>query len=165
MFKILKEQFGSGVLRRARKYIKSGKCIARYCSHLYFNHECIRQKTSLQIKSPINNTEGKALARKFGFQCLKLRIQDSHQRIRFCKCSKLLVKLSTNLLHKLLDNLIHHLSAIQNKLMKVSKRKHDVQVNSLTSAMKPALPQTRLPHNEIKKKWVVNLSTTNLSEA
>ena len=31
--------------------------------------------------------------------------------------------------------------------------------------MKPALPQTRLPHNEIKKKWVVNLSTTKLSEA
>ena len=31
--------------------------------------------------------------------------------------------------------------------------------------MKPALPQTRLPHSDIKKKWVVNLSTTKLSEA
>ena len=49
--------------------------------------------------------------------------------------------------------------------MKVNKRKHDVQVNSLTSAIKSALPQTRLPHNEIKKKWDVNLSTTKLSEA
>ena len=77
MFKILKEQFGSGVLRTARKYIKSGKCIARHRSHLYFNHECLRQKvlpTSLQIKSPINSTEGKALARKFRFQYVKLQI-------------------------------------------------------------------------------------------
>ena len=49
--------------------------------------------------------------------------------------------------------------------MKVNKRKHDVQVNSLTSAMKPAPPQTRLQHNEIFKKWVVNLSTTKLSES
>ena len=170
MFKILKEQFGSGVLRTARKYIKSGKCIVRHRSHLCFNHECIRQKvlpTSLQIKSPINSTEGKALAREFGFQCLKLRIQNSHQRIRFCeaKCSELLVKLSTNLPHKLFDDLIDHLSAIQNKLMKEKKRKHDVHVNSLTSAMEPTPPQTRLPHNDIKKKWVVNLSGTKLSEA
>ena len=30
--------------------------------------------------------------------------------------------------------------------------------------MKLALPQTRLPHNEIKKKWVVSSSTTKLSE-
>ena len=114
MFKILKEQFGSGVLRTARKYIKSGKCIARHRSHLYFNHECITQKvlpTSLQIKSPINSTEGKTLARKFGFQYLKLRIQNFHQRIRFCeaKCSELLVKLSTNLPHELLYDLIDHL--------------------------------------------------------
>ena len=170
MFKILKEQFGSGVLRTARKYIKSGKCIARHRSHLYFNHECIRQKvlpTSLQIKSPINSTEGKALARKFGFQYLKLRIQNSHQHIRFgeAKCNELLVKLSTNLPHKLLDDLIEHLSAFQNKLMKANKRKHDVHVNSLISAVEPAPPQTRLPHNEIKKKWVVNLSGTKLSEA
>ena len=31
--------------------------------------------------------------------------------------------------------------------------------------MEPAPPQTRLPHNDIKKKWVVNLSGTKLSEA
>ena len=49
--------------------------------------------------------------------------------------------------------------------MKANKRKHDVHVNSLISAMEPAPPQTRLPHNEIKKKWVVNLSETKLSEA
>ena len=49
--------------------------------------------------------------------------------------------------------------------MKVNKRKHDVQVSSLIIAMKPALPLTRLPYNEIKRKWVVNLSTTKLSEA
>ena len=48
--------------------------------------------------------------------------------------------------------------------MKINKRKHDVLVNSLISAMKLALPQTRLPHNEIKKKWVVSSSTTKLSE-
>ena len=49
--------------------------------------------------------------------------------------------------------------------MKANKRKHDVHVNSLISAMEPAPPHTRLPHNEIKKKWVVNLSGTKLSEA
>ena len=49
--------------------------------------------------------------------------------------------------------------------MKAKKRKHDVHVNSLISAMEPAPPQTRLHHNEIKKKWVVNLSGTKLSEA
>ena len=129
MFKILKEQFGPGVLRTARKYKKSRKCIARHRSHLYFNHECIKQKvfrTSLQIKSPMNSTEGKALTNNFGFQCLTLRIQNYHQRIRFCeaKCSKLSVKLSTNLPHNLLDYLIDHLSAIQIKLMKVNKRNH-----------------------------------------
>ena len=58
-----------------------------------------------------------------------------------------------------------HLLAIQCKLVKANKRKHDVQVKSLTNAIKPAPPQTRLLHNDIKKKWVVNLSTTKLSEA
>ena len=55
--------------------------------------------------------------------------------------------------------------AFQNKLIQEKKRKHGAHVNSLISAMEPAPPQTRLPHNDIKKKWVVNLSGTKLSEA
>ena len=137
-------------------------------SHLYFYHECIKQKvlpTSLLVKSPINSTEGKPLIRKFPFQCLELRIQNSHQRIGYCdaKCSELLVKLSTNLPNNRMDKLINHLSAIQNKLMKVSRHKHDVQVESLISVIKPAPPQiTTLRYNEIKKRLTVNFSTTKL---
>ena len=40
-----------------------------------------------------------SLSQKVCFQCLKLRIQNSHQRIRFCeaKCRELLVKLDGGL--------------------------------------------------------------------
>jgi len=130
--------------------------VARHHSHLYYNHECIRQ-----IKTPINDAAGRGLARKFGFQCLKLRIQNSHKRIKCCErtsaeiLDKLKLKFSTNWVEKLLK----HLSAVPLETKKVLRRKHDRLTSSLIESTWPARKRknTLINDNE-KRKWVGNLS-------
>ena len=65
--------------------MSQGKRIAKHRGHLFYNHSCIREDilpNSLQFKSPINTVAGKKLAGKFGFNFLKLRINESHHWIR-----------------------------------------------------------------------------------
>ena len=59
------------------------KRIAKHRGHLFYC--CIREDilpNSLQFESPIHTAAGKKLARKFGFNFLKLRINESHHWIR-----------------------------------------------------------------------------------
>ena len=80
-YKAIKDRHGSGVLKLIRSLISQGKRIARHRAHLFFNHSCLRENIltkSLVIKSPINTRAGRKLAEKFGFNCLKLRINESH---------------------------------------------------------------------------------------
>ena len=81
----IKNFCGLEILRDFRKLISQAKSIAKHRGHLFYNHSYIRVDilpTSLQFKSPINTAAGKKLARKFGFNFLKLRINESHHWIR-----------------------------------------------------------------------------------
>ena len=87
MFREIKEFFGSETLRIVRSYIKGGSCITRHPTYLHCNHKCMRcqiSPKSLQVRRLINTKDGKVLAKKYGFQNLKLRIRSSHNKINWC---------------------------------------------------------------------------------
>ena len=82
-YKAIKDRHGSGVLKLIRSLVFQGKRIARHRAHLFFNHSCLRENIlikSLVIKSPTR--AGRKLAEKFGFNCVKLHINESHFWIR-----------------------------------------------------------------------------------
>jgi len=59
--------------------------------HLTFLHHCLERKIlrkSLRIKSPVPSYEGKELARRTGFNFIKLKIYCSHKRIKECSIQK-----------------------------------------------------------------------------
>ena len=136
----------------------------RHRNHLWFNHECIRRQVlpeSLQIKPPINNFEGKELARKFGFNCLRLRIRNSHRKRNACNhTSKRLVDfLEKSLCQSELKDLKELLS---NQLKDYGcwlKNNHSKLINAIHNVRKSE------SDNPIKKKWVINLSDTTLTES
>ena len=145
-------------------FFKTEKCIVRHRNHLWFNHECIRRQVlpkSLQIKPPINNFEGKELARKFGFNCLRLRIRNSHRRINACNhTSKRLVDfLEKSLCQSELKDLKELLSNQLNNYGCWLKNNHFKVINAIHNVRKSE------SHDPIKKKWVINLSDTTLTES
>ena len=110
MFKEIKESFGSALVREVRSHIKTSLCIVRHRTHLHFNHTCLKHQAlpkSLRSKPLLNSAEGRKLARKYGFQNLRLRIRSSHCRIKFCKskveelCCSLSKNLPVNIFEKL----------------------------------------------------------------
>jgi hypothetical protein len=73
--------------------------IAKYRSHLYFNHRCKENKVlpfSLRFKPPIRSKKGYKLMGNTGFSFLRLRIKDCHQSIQRLRsdCQRLLCELS-----------------------------------------------------------------------
>ena len=114
---------------------------------------------SLQIKPPMNNFEGKELARKFGFNCLRLRIRNPHRRINACNhTSKRLVDfLEKSLCQSELKDLKELLS---NQLKNYGcwlKSNHFKLINAIHNVRKSE------SHDPIKKKWVINLFDTTLT--
>ena len=80
----IKNLYGLEILQNFRELMSQGKRIAKHRGHLFYNHSYIREDilpNSLQFKSSINTAAGKKLARKFGFNFLKLRINESHHWI------------------------------------------------------------------------------------
>jgi hypothetical protein len=73
--------------------------IAKYRSHLYFNHRCKESKVlpfSLRFKPPIRSRKGFKLMENTGFSFLRLRVNDCHQSIQRLRsdCQCLLGELS-----------------------------------------------------------------------
>ena len=162
MFAAIKELHGPTVIKAVmRNFFKTEKCIVRHRNHLWFNYECIRRQVlpkSLQIKPPINNFEGKELARKFGFNCLRLRIRNSHRRINACNHTS---KRSVDFLEKsLCQSELKEL--LSNQLKKYGcwlKNNHFKLINAIHNVRESE------SYDPIKKKCVINLSDTTLTES
>ncbi len=81
----MREKYGQNVVTRLRKLINMEVRIAKYRSHLYFNHRCKDNKVlpfSLRFKPPIRSKKGYKLMVNAGFSFLRLRINDCHQSIQ-----------------------------------------------------------------------------------
>ena len=94
-------------------------------THLHFNHACLKHQVlskSLRSKPLLNSAEGRKLARKYGFQNIRLRIRSSHCRIKFCKSKveELCCSLSKNLPVKIFEKIENHLQERQDKLLRSS---------------------------------------------
>ena len=139
-YKAIKDRHGSGVLKLIRSLISQGKRIARHRAHLFFNHSCLRENIltkSLVIKSPINTSAGKKLAEKFGFNCLKLRINESHFWIRNS------LRFMENVRGKLLKNsvidfesILKHVEFTANKLYNTLMKHYDDKIAKLKEDFK-----------------------------
>jgi hypothetical protein len=99
-FKSIREKYGQNVVARLRKLINMKIRIAKYRSHLYFNHRCKENKVlpfSLRFKPPIRSGKGFIkLMENTGSSFLRLRINDCHQSIQRLRsdCQCLLGELS-----------------------------------------------------------------------
>ena len=72
-------------LQKARTFNKTMLKTARHRRHLHFNHRCKDLQVlppSLRIQPPVRTTKGWKLSKTVGFQFLKLRIEDTHKKIR-----------------------------------------------------------------------------------
>ena len=100
------------------------------------------------------------MARKFGFNCLRLRIRNSHRRMNACNhASKRLVDFQKSLCQSELKDLKELLS---NQLKDYGcwlKNNHFKLINVIHNVRKSE------SHDPIKKKWVINLSDTTLTKS
>jgi len=110
IFRRIKDLLGSEVLACTRKYLKVGECMSNQKCQLTFLHRCLERKIllkSLRIKSPVPPYEGKELARRTGFNFIRLKIRYSDKRIKECSLQK------DNLLKTLSHSLSDELNTIQ----------------------------------------------------
>jgi len=110
IFRRIKDLHGWEVLACTHKYLKAGECMSNHKCHSTFLHRCLERKIlpkSLRIKSPVPSYEGKELARRTGFNFLRLKIRYSHKRIKECSLQK------DNLLQTLSHSLSDELNTIQ----------------------------------------------------
>ena len=71
--------------RRLEISLNTATCINKGDRNLEFNHNCFRENVpskSLQFSPPIRSSRGFRLARKHGFDFLKLRITECHVTIK-----------------------------------------------------------------------------------
>jgi hypothetical protein len=93
------DRYGQNVVSRLPKLTNMNIRIAKYRSHLYFNHRCKENKVlpfSLRFKPPIRSKKGYKLMENTVFSFLRLRIDDCHQFIQRLRsdCQRLLGELS-----------------------------------------------------------------------
>ena len=175
-YKAIKDHHGSGVLKLIKSLIYQGKRIARHRAHLFFNYLCLRENIltkTLVIKSPINTRVGRKLAeKKKGFNCVKLRINESPFWIRnslwFMKNIRgELLKISVIDFESILKHVEYTANKLYNTLMKHYKDK----IAKLKEEFKQKYHKTKNSNKKTidgnirnKDNWVVNLSNKNLLE-
>ena len=84
IFSIIRRDHGTNVLKTAGKFVNEWPSITKFYCHLNYNHSCSREKLlpkSLRFSPTICLNRGFELARKHGFEFLKLRITESHFNI------------------------------------------------------------------------------------
>ena len=84
-FSSLRNRYGQNVVTKVRKLVNIRTRIAKYRSHLYFNHRCKENKVlphSLRFKPLVRSKKGFKLMENTGFSFLRLRIDDCHHSIQ-----------------------------------------------------------------------------------
>ena len=85
IFKTISEKYDKDTLQKARTFNKIMVKTARHRRHLHFSHRWKDLQVlppSLRIKPPVRTPKGWKLSKTVGFQFLKLRIEDTHKKIR-----------------------------------------------------------------------------------
>lgn len=137
---------------------------ARHRRHLHFSHRCKDLQVlppSLRIKPPVRTSKGWKLSKTVGFQFLKLRIEDTHKKIRTLTREK---EFALDFLRsRLTTSDLEHLETLVYK----QQEEEDSRIRSLYSKKLQVLTSksnTSLPGDTVNRdKWVLNISSKPLN--
>ncbi len=160
----MREKYGQNVVTRLRKLINMKVRIAKYRSHLYFNHRCKDNKVlpfSLRFKPPIRSKKGYKLMVNAGFSFLRLRINDCHQSIQRLRSDwqRLFGELSALIDCSEIQWIEEFCRSEERKESFKQREKHDRKLLRLIGKKPSDKSDTGL-----KQRWIKNLSSKELSE-
>ena len=160
----MREKYGQNVVTRLRKLINMKIRIAKYRSHLYFNHRCKDNKVlpfSLRFKPPIRSKKGYKLMVNAGFSFLRLRINDCHQSIQRLRSDwqRLFGELSALIDCSEIQWIEEFCRSEERKESFKQREKHDRKLLRLIGKKPSDKSDTGL-----KQRWIKNLSSKELSE-
>ena len=139
IFSVLRRDYGVDVLQKARNFIKDSTCINKCYKNLEFNHSCLRENVlpkSLQFSPPIRSSGGFRLARKHGFDFLKLKITECHIKIKLknLSCAKILEVLRQSISGSDFNLLLAYDRQKQHSISLKVKKLHEDKLNRLIQA-------------------------------
>ena len=160
----MREKYGQNVVTRLRKLLNMKIRIAKYRSHLYFNHRCKDNKVlpfSLRFKPPIRSKKGYKLMVNAGFSFLRLRINDCHQSIQRLRSDwqRLFGELSALIDCSEIQWIEEFCRSEERKESFKQREKHDRKLLRLIGKKPSDKSDTGL-----KQRWIKNLSSKELSE-
>ena len=165
IFSVLRRDYAVDVLQKARNFIKDSTCINKCYKNLEFNHSCLRENVlpkSLQFSPPIRNSRGFRLARKHGFDFLKLRITECHVTIKLknSSCAKILEVLRQSISGSSDFNLLLAYDCQkQHSISLKVKKLHEDKLNRLIQAKS----SSKTKFIKQKQQWIKNESKRILS--
>ncbi len=158
----MREKYGQNVVTRLRKLINMKIRIAKYRSHLYFNHRCKDNKVlpfSLRFKPPIRSKKGYKQMVNAGFSFLRLRINDCHQSIQRLRSDwqRLFGELSALIDCSEIQWIEEFCRSEERKESLKQREKHDRKLLRLIGKKPSDKSDTGL-----KQRWIINLSSVVL---
>ena len=164
IFKTISEKYDKDTLQKARTFNKIMLKTARHRRHLHFSHRCKDLQVlppSLRIKPPVRTPKGWKLTKNVGFQFLKLRIEDTHKKIRTLTREKelALVFLRSRLTTSDLEHLETLVYEQQDEEYSRIRSVHSKKLQVLTSKSNISLPDDTVNRD----KWVLNISSKPLN--
>ena len=155
--------YGVDVLQKARNFIKDSTCINKCYRNLKFNHSCLRENVlpSFQFSPPIRSSRGFRLARKHGFDFLKLRITECHVTIKLknLSCAKILEVLRQSISCNDFNSLLAYDRQKQHSISLKIMKLHEDKLNRLIQAKL----SSKTKFSKQKERWVKNESKRILS--
>ncbi len=160
----MREKYGQNVVTRLRKLINMKVRIAKYRSHLYFNHRCKDNKVlpfSLRFKPPLRSKKGYKLMVNAGFSFLRLLINDCHQSIQRSRSDwqRLFGELSALIDCSEIQWIEEFCRSEERKESFKQRERHDRKLLRLIGKKPSDKSDTGL-----KQRWIKNLSSKELSE-
>ena len=164
IFSFLRRDYGVDVLQKARNFIKNSTCINKCYKNSEFNHSCFREKVlpkSLQFSPPVRSSRGFRLARKHGFDFLKLRITECHvtTKLKNLSCAKILEVLRQPIPCNDFNSLLAYDCQKQHSISLKVKKLHEDKLNLLIQAKS----SSKTKFSKQKQQWVKNESKRILS--
>ena len=164
IFSVLRRDYGVDILQKARNFIKDSTCINKCYRNLEFSHSCLRENVlpkSLQFSPPIRSSRGFRLARKHGFDFLKLRITECHVTIKLknLSCAKILEVLRQSISCNDFNSWLAYDRQKQHLISLKIKKLHKDKLNRLIQAKL----SSKTKFSKQKERWVKNESKRILS--
>lgn len=114
----------------------------------------------MQIRPPINTKDGFRITRRYGFQCLSLRIRGNHYAIRkhTGEITNISNEVKTQCSERLWRYINREIKIYYDKIFQETKIRHNKKLERLINR------NTKRKRN-VNPKWIVNKSSRNLNES